>query len=578
MVLLDLVNNTGIGSAEPKAQQKALAYIRVSHEDSADRGASLETQRRDIERFAAREGIEIVEWFEDAGKSAFKDSAKRPEFQRIVRHAKECSSVSIILVWKSDRFSRDRYLASAIKGELQKAGVRVLSVTEPYDSRTTSGIVMESVTDAINQVRSMEIGLVTHRSLLVNCEMRDSSTGRAYKNGGMAQFGYRNRRVYADVDRKYQRISHCIWELDDDVVAGKPIHEWARTVLLDWRLAEKAGPDVIAKRLTQAGVPTPRGRKAWSDSSVNYLLMPDKLLQYAGIGIWNRRDFRTGGKSWKDKEDWKVVENAHSAIITMEQAEAIHAIREQRTCRPGKRGKKPSPFVLSGGLLVCSHCGANYAGRNKHSIDYYVCGAQIYRDGADCDAPWYIRREDAENAAFDCIQKVLSSDSKHTTRMVNAYNKWVDSQLSLYGSTEKARRTEIERLQSEVENLTQSLAAGIDPSTISAAINERAQHIQRLESLGDVELPRKITGKELDAQAAEVRQIAENCPPDRKRLILRKYIDSMRAVAGERTIKVMIRPLPTLCGHWLVAPKGFEPSISWLRTMHPGPLDDGATR
>jgi hypothetical protein len=27
----------------------------------------------------------------------------------------------------------------------------------------------------------------------------------------------------------------------------------------------------------------------------------------------------------------------------------------------------------------------------------------------------------------------------------------------------------------------------------------------------------------------------------------------------------------------LVAPKGFEPSISWLRTMHPGPLDDGAT-
>lgn len=171
MALLDLVNNTQARPAEITAQQKALAYIRVSHEDSADRGASLETQRRDIERFAAREGIEIVEWFDEPGKSAFKDSAKRVEFQRMVRHAKESASISIILVWKSDRFSRDRYLASAVKGELQKVGVRVLSVTEPYDSRTTSGIVMESVTDAINQVRSMEIGLVTHRSLLVNCEM-----------------------------------------------------------------------------------------------------------------------------------------------------------------------------------------------------------------------------------------------------------------------------------------------------------------------------------------------------------------------------------------------------------------------
>ena len=171
----------------------------------------------------------------------------------------------------------------------------------------------------------MEIGLVTHRSLLVNCEMRDPATGWAYKNGGMAQFGYKNRRVYADVERKYQRISHCVWELDDEVVAGRPVHEWARTILLEWRLKERLGPDVIARRLTAAGVPTPRGRKAWSDSSVNYMLMPDKLLQYAGVGVWNRRDFRAGGKSWKDRSDWKVVENAHPAIITVEQAEAIHA-------------------------------------------------------------------------------------------------------------------------------------------------------------------------------------------------------------------------------------------------------------
>lgn len=326
----------------------ALAYIRVSHEDSADRNTSPEVQRQEIESYAEREGIKILEWFEEPGRSAFKDPWKRPAFNSMLRKAKENPAISMILVWKSDRFSRDRYQAATVKGELQKVGVRVVSVVEPYDSRTTSGIVMESVLDAINQVRSMEIGMVTHRSLLVNCEMRDPETGWAYKNGGIAQFGYRNKRVYADIQRKYQRISHCVWELDDEVVAGKPVYEWARTILIDWRLQEKVGPDVIARRLTEAGVPTPRGKKAWSDSSVNYLLMPDKLLQYAGVGIWNRRDFRKGSKSWKDKSDWKIVNNAHPAIITVEEAEAIHAVREQRACRLGSEVKFLHPIFFLG--------------------------------------------------------------------------------------------------------------------------------------------------------------------------------------------------------------------------------------
>jgi len=553
MGLLDYVKTAGadenVGATETA---RALAYIRVSHEDSADRATSLETQRRDIRAYADREGIDILESFEEPGKSAFKDSGKRPEFQRMIRHANDDPRVSMILVWKSDRFSRDRYQAAGVKGELAKAGVRVLAVTEPYDSRTTSGIVMESVTDAMNQIRSMEIGLVTHRSLLVNCEMRDPATGWAYKNGGMAQFGYRNERVYADVDRKYQRISHCIWVVDDETVAGKPIHEWARTILVDWRLKEKVGPDVIAKRLTQAGVPTPRGRRAWSDSSVNYLMMPDKLLQYAGLGIWNRRDFRAGGKSWKDRSEWKIVENAHPAIITMEEAEAIHAIREQRASRPGRRGKRPCPHLLSGGLLICSGCGANYAGRTKHGDDYYVCGSHIYRDGADCDKPWYIRREDADSAAFDCIQLILSNDHEHTRRIVHDYNKWVDSQTALYGSTENARKDEICRLEEEIKNLTQSLAAGVDPVTVRTAINERAQHIEKLQSLGDAELPSKITARDLDTQAAEVRKIAESRDPDRKRAIIRKYIAAMKALPEERTVVVSVRSLSSLCGHSLV--------------------------
>lgn len=225
MGLLEILKDEGAEViSDPVQVQKAYAYIRVSHEDSADRATSLETQRRDIDRYAASQGIDILEWFDEPGKSAFKDDTKRTEFARMLRLSKENSDISLVLVWKSDRFSRNRYQAATAKGELAKAGVRVLSVLEPYDSTTTSGIVLESVTDAMNQIRSIEIGQVTHKNLLVNCEMRDPGTGWAYKNGGWAQFGYRNHRVYTDTCRKYQRQSHCVWLIDDDIVGGKPVH------------------------------------------------------------------------------------------------------------------------------------------------------------------------------------------------------------------------------------------------------------------------------------------------------------------------------------------------------------------
>ena len=91
--------------------------------------------------------------------------------------------------------------------------------------------------------------------------------------------------------------------LDDEVVNGRPIHEWARTMLIEWRLKEKVGADVIAKRLTEARVLTPSGRRAWSDSTVSYLLKQESLLQYAGYGIWNKMDYRSGGKRYRDRSD-----------------------------------------------------------------------------------------------------------------------------------------------------------------------------------------------------------------------------------------------------------------------------------
>lgn len=561
MGLLDDLRSDGAESiVHPIQAQKALAYVRVSHDDSADRATSLRTQRQDIERYASREGVEIVEWYEEPGKSAFKEDERRVELARMIRRAKEDAGVSLIVVWKSDRFYRDRYQAATAKGELAKAGVRVVSVLEPYDTRTTSGMVMESVTDAMNQIRSIEIGMVTHRNLLVNCEMRDPDTGWAYKNGGWAQFGYKNHRIYLDTERKYKRLSHCIWVPDDEIVNGKPIHEWARQMLIDWRLRDRLGADAIARKLTEAGVPTPSGRQAWSDTTVDGLLRPEALLQYAGYGLWNRRDFKDGGKRQKDRSEWKIIDRAHPALISQEEADAIHEVRRNRSAPRGKRAPAPSPFILSGGLLRCSHCGANYIGQTRHGDRFYVCGSQIYRHGAGCGASWYVRCEEADRAVFDVIEKCLGADRRLMRTIVNGYNKQIDDFQDFDRAKQESRQAEIARLEGEVENLMKSVAEGLDPASVRTAINERAEQLDRLKAIAtSVAIPPKITPKEIDVLANEVRQIAESGDTNRKRSAVRRFIAAIEADPERHSFRVLVHSPSTFCVHSVVAPGGVEP-------------------
>jgi hypothetical protein len=61
---------------------KAVAYIRVSTEDQLDT-ESMKTQEAKIEEYAQREGLEIVKWFREEGKSA-KTAKKRDAMQEML--------------------------------------------------------------------------------------------------------------------------------------------------------------------------------------------------------------------------------------------------------------------------------------------------------------------------------------------------------------------------------------------------------------------------------------------------------------------------------------------------------------
>ncbi|MFC2062243.1 recombinase family protein [Elusimicrobiota bacterium] len=114
-------------------------YIRVSTEDQAKEGYSLEVQREYLESFAEWEGYEIFKVYCDDGVSAF--STRRPALQELLEDARE-RKFDLVLVYKIDRFSRNLKDLLNLVDELSSYGVGFKSATEPFDTTTSAGKLM----------------------------------------------------------------------------------------------------------------------------------------------------------------------------------------------------------------------------------------------------------------------------------------------------------------------------------------------------------------------------------------------------------------------------------------------------
>ncbi len=104
---------------------KAVIYARYSCDNQ--REESIEGQLRECKEFAIRKGYTLVGSYIDRAMSAKTDN--RPEFQRMIKEsAKELFDV--VIVWKLDRFARNRYDSAHYKATLRRNGVKVVSATE----------------------------------------------------------------------------------------------------------------------------------------------------------------------------------------------------------------------------------------------------------------------------------------------------------------------------------------------------------------------------------------------------------------------------------------------------------------
>ena len=117
---------------------RAVIYARYS--SSGQREESIEGQLRECYDFAKKHGIIVIGEYIDKAMTGRVD--QRPDFQRMIRDS-EKGRFNCVLMWKMDRFARNRYDDAMYKYKLKKNGVRIFYAKEMIPEGP-EGIILES--------------------------------------------------------------------------------------------------------------------------------------------------------------------------------------------------------------------------------------------------------------------------------------------------------------------------------------------------------------------------------------------------------------------------------------------------
>jgi len=165
---------------------KAVIYARYSSDSQTEN--SIEGQLRECKEFAKNSGFKIFATYIDRAFSAKTDA--RPQFQKMIKDSSK-KLFDVVIVWKLDRFARNRYDSAHYKAILRRNSVKVVSATEPI-SEDSTGILLESLLEGYAEFFSAELSEKVKRGMNENAL-------KCKWNGGGIPIGY-----YIDNDKHYQ--------------------------------------------------------------------------------------------------------------------------------------------------------------------------------------------------------------------------------------------------------------------------------------------------------------------------------------------------------------------------------------
>lgn len=159
--------------------QNAVIYARFSSHGQNEQ--SIDGQIEECQQYCDQMGFNVVGVYHDNAISG-KFDEKRSDFMQMIADSKE-GLFQYIVVWKLDRFARNRYDSAIYKKDLSKHGIRVLSAKQQI-APTNEGIFYEAILEANDEYYSLNLSTNVKRG-------QRQSVEKGLFIGGHTLFGYK---------------------------------------------------------------------------------------------------------------------------------------------------------------------------------------------------------------------------------------------------------------------------------------------------------------------------------------------------------------------------------------------------
>ena len=169
----------------PDPAKRAALYVRVSTDEQAAEGYSLEAQRSILTDHCLAEGLDIAEIYEDDGYSG--RNANRPAYRRMMS---EIDSWDVLVVLKMDRIHRNSRNFMSMMDELGRHGKEFVSCYEALDTSNALGRFVVDMIQRMAQLESEQIGERTKIGMREKAENLGTEPVRKGTMGFTPPYGY----------------------------------------------------------------------------------------------------------------------------------------------------------------------------------------------------------------------------------------------------------------------------------------------------------------------------------------------------------------------------------------------------
>ncbi|HAT4186105.1 TPA: recombinase family protein [Clostridium perfringens] len=382
-----LVNDTKI-----EKRRKIIAiYCRVSTDEQAEFGYSIDEQKRLLEEWCKANDYIIYKCYSDRGISG-KNIKDRPALKELLSDAKE-GKFDMVISWKINRVSRKLEDVLKIVNLLEKNNITFKSYSEPFETDTPAGRMQFQMMALIGEFERGTIAQNVKMGMIAKAKSGNWCGGRV--------LGYDLVPNNSPEEEKKGKNKLEINEKEAEIV---------RFIFNEY--SKGKGYKAITNKMNKLGYKTKKGNNFSVGSIRDILTNP----VYIGEIRYNVR------QNWSEKRRRNInpnpirVKGKHEAIIDRELWDKVQLILESKKGKPSRIYDGEYPLT---GILRCPKCGAGMvisrttntlADGTKKRIAYYCCGNWKNKGTSVCNSNT-IRVDKANEYVFKKIEELVSNEA-----------------------------------------------------------------------------------------------------------------------------------------------------------------------